>query len=246
MTMQNAATDLVDLRSRFQTGEKLLIVTDSSQPGRDGLAMPFQDAVVVHAEDGHATVAGEFRSIVLDLDDYRQPLLDSVLRVLRPGGLIALAVTGDSGPELARLVAQRAEGLSWVGVSAVGNRFCVVLAAAPAQGPALLAERILTAAASYEVGTLRTQARLEGSEAALATLIDQRRLSEQALLRHIGQLIAELDDERARTRGMRLLTTLLKTNPPGRAIVAGARPLKKVAKGARKVVNRARRQIGFQ
>ncbi|MDI1460072.1 hypothetical protein QEZ54_03745 [Catellatospora sp. KI3] len=241
MAIQKSASDFVDLDSSCSPEQALLIVTESAGQERRGLSIPFGDAAVLHVDqNGVVDIPGRHDTIVLELDHYRAALIDTVVRALRPGGRVIATLSSESAPVLAELLSPRV--LTWAGMTMIGDRFCAVLAAAPASaGAPAVATQLRTAWTAYELGSQRTD-RLAQSEA-LTTQIEQRRLSEQALLRHIDNLTRDLAQERARTQGLRLVQTVLQRNRPGRALLSALRPVRNATRNGKSLAGRMRRSI---
>ncbi|MBV1849263.1 hypothetical protein [Catellatospora tritici] len=242
MTIQNPASGIVDLDARFQSDQALLIVTSAPGPERESLSIPFREAKVLRLDEhGDIDVADRYDTIVLQVDRYSAALVDTVVRAVRPGGWVVAALSHDSAPVLAGLLAPRV--LTWSGMAMLGDRFCAVLAAVPAAaGTADVGGQVMTAWMAYELGSVM-QARLAEVEQVLADQVELRRLSEQALLRHIAGLALKLEQEQERTQGLRLVQTVLQSNLPGRAILSALRPVRNAARSGKTVAGQVRRRI---
>lgn len=248
-TMQASTTDVVDPKSHDRRNQDLLVVTDSGNRGRDGLMLPFQEATVLElTKEDRPEIDGPFDKVVLDLRSYDASIVDAVVRALRPGAdvMVMMPPTIDASADPLTF-----SHLTWKGVTTVGGRLGAVLSTTgrTAVGSDAVLSHMAAASAGYQLATQHAidnmaelESRFSEAEAALAVHRDHRRHSEQALLNHIEALLQELDGERRRHRGIRLVHTVLQRHGSGRIALRLLRPFvvaaRKLRRGA--VAGRAR------
>jgi hypothetical protein len=202
--------------------------------------LPFQEAiVVVLTGQDPPDIDGQFDRAILDLPAYERALIDAVVHVLRPGSEVVVMIPPD--------VDLRADpstfgGLSWDRVTTLGGRLGAVLSVTrhPAVGSDQVVSHMVTANAAYRAGRRRSIDRIAALERGLdraqaARWIDRdhRRDSERALLNHLEALLRELEGERRRHRGLRLVHTVLQRHAPGRVLVRLLRPFVRTARRLR-------------
>ena len=215
----------------------LLVVTDERRQGRDGLTLPFAEAVVVEVGDAATeTLAdGTFEAVLVDRERLDLAWLDASAAALRravaPGGRVLVAL-GPTSPEpgsggrvddlaAASAPAPAVDAFGWHGLTTVNGRPCAVLDPA-AEGGAGSTSGLLHAADA--AGRLAVPAERGGpvitlgdAKIVLEQQVDGQRRSELALLAHLDTLARELDRERAGRRAEATLKGTLRRYKLGRA-----------------------------
>lgn len=188
--------------------QDLLILTDHCRNGRNALNLPFREATVREwgVVERPATDPPAFDTIVVDTGTGGLDQLDAALTravpALRRGGAV-IVVLGFAGSGSAGR-GPRFDGLRWCGLTMVnGHPAAVLQVATPGQGPQVeellvtANQAVLLTSGGEEAGE-RIRLREERAREALARFIEDRRLSEDALLRHLSMLAQQLTRERQR------------------------------------------------
>jgi hypothetical protein len=231
---------------------RLLVVTDATRAGRNGLTLPFRDGMAVELVAGAAPPAlTGFDVAVIDCElpdsEGLGNLIDALSRAIMPGGSLLVVLPATAGPlPPSRAILRRFPSMHWRGVETLNGQPCVVLQRtipqhdgdeANAAPPGLL---LATADATCRSALATVGSDAERRIADQSTrLLEDRRRAESALLQRLDAAIAELEEQRQRCQGRALVVAALSRRRTGRAVLAALR-------GGRRLSDRFRRRTNLQ
>ncbi len=239
-----------ELSSRQNQPQDLLVLTDTRHCGPDGLALPFRQATVRELDADASQIEGQFDTIVIDQSvDLRrlEATVRKVLPTLRDGGLMIIAFDPDDGAERpAPGSTPTFAGLRWSGLAALNGRPCALLTVDDGSSPdpappGMLLTTVDEALRLAHEWHAPTRAALDRARTRLSEQLDERRLSEHALLDQLAALANELEQARRQLTGLNAIRALLDRSRPGRAALQVVRPARRLA---RRLVTRVRTRAG--
>jgi hypothetical protein len=219
-----------DLAESEWLEQGLLVLTDGRCRGRSALALSFREAVLVDcdAERDIGAIKGQFRTVAIELStldlDRVARLTDAVVPALRPGGRVVVLLDPDA--DIAAGPGDREfGGLAWEGLATLDGRLGAVLRAG-ATSTTPVAAMLATAMTAQRLASADAEG--ERARRMLVRHVDARRASEDALLRHLETLVAQLELERREHQGRALARTVLRRSAAGRALLRGLRLLRRL------------------
>jgi hypothetical protein len=240
-----------ELGSRQNQQQDLLVLTDSLHRGRDALALPFRQATVRELDADAIQIEGQFDTIVIDQSvDLRrlEATVRNALPTLRDGGLMIIAFDPDEGaaPPAPGSTTPAFAGLRWNGLATLNGRPCALLTVDDGSSPdppppGVLLTTVDEALRLAHEWHAPTRAALDRARTRLTEQLDERRLSEHALLDQLAVLANELEQARRQLTWLNATRALLDRSRSGRAALQVLRPARRLA---RRLVTRARMRAG--
>jgi hypothetical protein len=242
-----------ELSSRQNQQQDLLVLTDTRHRGRDALALPFRQATVreLDIDAIPADFKGQFDTIVIDqsVDLHRlEATVRKVFPTLRDGGLMIIAFDPDDDAERPNpgSTTPTFAGLRWNGLATLNGRPCALLTVDDGSSPDPAPPGVLLTTVDEALRLAHewhapTRAALDRARTRLTEQLDERRLSEHALLDQLAVLANELEQARRQLTWLNATRALLDRSRPGRAALQVLRPARRLA---RRLATRVRTRAG--
>ena len=226
-------------------GKDALLVLAGGADRADALGLPFRDASVVETDlSAISALDGVFDALVISERLVSAAMTANVEPLLAPDCTVVVLLALDAAEEPPAIEASLGDVLTWRGVGCLNGRPCVLLTPGADVGrdPAELIAALGSAArlaASHDRSELAALAEMhEAKTAELDRQVAARLTSERALLGELDRLAATIDHVRAEHSGVRLVRSVLRRHPLGRALMRAVRP---AARPLKRLMRRLRR-----